>query len=177
LPLLARSAEHALRLAREHLPEVLAVDVLYRDGEGIALAVELLKAAPGAEVAFIADSLDLPEVRAAQDLGMSRFVEVDEVAAFLDGAVAPLARLARARRELEQAQREVGVLPRPPLETSIPVLPLPVAERRYRESFLRATLARTGGRRGGGPAVGVPYTTLCVMLRKLGIAPGAQDIP
>jgi hypothetical protein len=174
LPLVATNGDRAVAFAREHQPEVLAVDLQFGDtgSEGIALGIGLLKAAPGAEVVFLADSLNLPEVRAANDIGISRLVETRDLPRYLGVALEPLAELARARRRLEDAQRAVERVSfgaHPPAATS--PLPLPVAERRYRESHLRACLAKAGSRRAAAQLLGVPYTTFCVMLRKLGISP------
>jgi CheY-like chemotaxis protein len=177
--LAADSRGRALEIARIHRPEVLLVDVQLGQGEGIAAAIELLGVSPGAETVFVAETLDAPEVRAARDVGVSRFVQAADLAGYLAVAVAPLARLARARRTLAEAQREVERLPSwsTPAETSGGGIPLAVAERRYRESYLRATLAKGGGRRVAARLTGVPYTTFCVMLRKLGITPGDSELP
>jgi DNA-binding NtrC family response regulator len=166
----ARSSAEALRLARQSRPEVFLVDLLLGESEGVALAIDLLKESPGAEVVFLVEGLDMPEVRAARDVGMSRFVPTAELACYLSVAALPLARLARARRTLDDAQRDVARLPASGESRGSP-LPLAVAERRYRESYLRATLAKGGGRREAARLTGVPYTTFCVMLRKLGITP------
>jgi len=180
LPLVATDGDRAVAFAREHQPEVLAVDLQFGDtgSEGIALGIGLLKEAPGAEVVFLADSLNLPEVRAANDIGISRLVETRDLPRYLGVALEPLAELARARRRLEDAQRAVERVSfgtYPPSQTS--PLPLPVAERRYRESHLRACLAKAGSRRAAAQLLGVPYTTFCVMLRKLGITPPDNDPP
>jgi CheY-like chemotaxis protein len=182
LTLAAGGRAEAVALTRTHRPEVLLIDVQLGDGEGIALAIELLGISPGAEVVFLVETLEAPEVRAARDVGVSRFVQSIDLPGYLAMAVAPLARLARARRTLAEAQREVERLPAlppaDPIESSGGGLPLAVAERRYRESYLRATLAKGGGRRAAARLTGVPYTTFCVMLRKLGITPeGDGELP
>jgi DNA-binding NtrC family response regulator len=177
LALHATGSAQALQVARTHRPEVLLVDVLLGEGEGIGLAIDLLKTSPGAEVIFVIDDLDAPEVRAARDVGISRFVETGDLADYLAVAAGPLARLARARRTLEEAQRAVEKLPSwsAAAEPANGALPLAVAERRYRESYLRASLAKGGGRRAAARLTGVPYTTFCVMLRKLGITPDSDE--
>jgi hypothetical protein len=179
LPLVATTVDQALALAREHHPEVLAVDLLFGDtgSEGIALGIELLKAAPRAEVVFLAESMDLPEVHAANDIGISRLVAVRDLPLYLASALEPLADLSRARRRLDEAQRAVDRVSYGLTSPSPSSLPLPIAERRFRESHVRACLAKAGGRRAAAQLLGVPYTTFCVMLRKLGIAPDANPSP
>jgi DNA-binding NtrC family response regulator len=175
LTLPARSRDHALATTRAQRPEVLLVDLMFRGSEGVALAIDLLKQAPGAEVVFVVEALDDPEVRAARAVGISRFVRTPDLDRYLETAVPALAELARARRMLERAERAVQSLPSWSEQGETSAVPLAVAERRYRESYLRATLARGGGRREAARLTGVPYTTLCVMLRKLGITPAQRD--
>jgi len=57
------------------------------------------------------------------------------------------------------------------------MLRLAVAERRYRESYLRATLAKSGARRPAAQLAGVRYTTSCFMPRKLGITAVPEEMP
>jgi DNA-binding NtrC family response regulator len=173
----AAGAEQAVTLAREHRPEVIAVDILFEGNQGLAAGIDLLKEAPGAELAFVVERTDLPEIRAARDIGISRFIRADNLAHYLSTAIEPLARLARARRAHEEAQRAVQALPAWEDDPPVAALPLAVAERRFRESYLRASLAQGGGRRATAQLAGVPYTTLCVMLRKLGIKPRPDDLP
>ena len=50
-----------------------------------------------------------------------------------------------------------------------PLIPLPRAERDFRVSYLRALLAQAPNRREAAKRAGVPYRTLCDMVRKLRI--------
>jgi len=50
-----------------------------------------------------------------------------------------------------------------------PLVPLPRAERDFRVSYLRALLAEAPNRREAARRAGVPYRTLCDMVRKLRI--------
>jgi citrate lyase beta subunit len=50
-----------------------------------------------------------------------------------------------------------------------PLVPLPRAERDFRVSYLRALLADAPNRREAARRAGVPYRTLCDMVRKLRI--------
>jgi DNA-binding NtrC family response regulator len=167
----AHNADKAQAHAAKTSPEVVLVDLLFEEGCGIALGLALARAAPGAEVVFVAETMDAPEVHAARDIGISRFVPTAELSGWLSLAAEPLARLARARRSFETAERAVSDLPCWEVEPTSAKVPLSLAEQRYRQSYLRATLVKAGGRRAAAELAGVPYTTFCVMLRKLGIAP------
>jgi DNA-binding NarL/FixJ family response regulator len=177
----AETEEDAHRICREARPEVLLLDLLIHGSEGIALGIELGKQAPSAEVVFLVEDHNDPELRVAKDMGISRFVEVRDVEGWLAAALEPLARMARAERELQEARRRVAALdiwkieaPAERPETTR-ILPLAVAEQRYREAYLRGVMARADGRRNAARIAGVPYTTFCLMLRKLGISPTGRD--
>ena len=49
-------------------------------------------------------------------------------------------------------------------------LPLPTAEMQFRESYIRFLLGESGSRQEAAKRAGVPYRTMCEMIRKLGIA-------
>jgi hypothetical protein len=174
-PVVAESAGAARALAEQNRPEVFLVDVPALGSKGIALGVELARIAPRAQVVFLVDDTRAAEVRAARDLGIIRFVELQDVRRWLNEALGPLARLARAERRLDEARRAVESLSFERSRAVEPGLPLAVAERRYREAYLRVTLAGAGGRRMAARLAGVPYTTFCMMLRKLGIGADASD--
>jgi DNA-binding NarL/FixJ family response regulator len=168
--LVANAADRAFALAQGAPPDVLLVDLLFGGSEGIALGLDLVKKVPHAELVFVVRDRSAPEVRAAVDLGITRFLEASELPQWFDLALDRLARLARAQRMLDEARRSVGELTWWRGEAPSSPLPLAVAERRYREAFLRANLAKAGGRRMAAKMAGVPYTTFCMMLRKLGIS-------
>jgi hypothetical protein len=48
-------------------------------------------------------------------------------------------------------------------------LPLPTAEMQFRESYIRFLLGESGSRQEAAKRAGVPYRTMCEMIRKLGI--------
>jgi hypothetical protein len=177
----------ARNLCREKKPEVLLIDLLVHGSEAIALGIELGKLAPNAQLVFLVEKGTDPELRVAKDMGISRFVEMKDVNAWLSVAVQPLAMLARAQRDLQRARRAVDELGLWKGDTATheddepgpahKPIPLAVGEGRYREAYLRAILARvgTGGRRTAAKLAGVPYTTFCLMIRKLGIFPPGSD--
>jgi molybdenum-dependent DNA-binding transcriptional regulator ModE len=49
-------------------------------------------------------------------------------------------------------------------------MPLPTAEMQFRESYIRCLLTQSGSRQEAARRAGVPYRTMCEMIRKLGIS-------
>ena len=68
----------------------------------------------------------------------------------------------------------MAAAPCPPMLETIgdaPVrMPLPTAEMQFRESYIRFLLTESGSRQEAARRAGVPYRTMCEMIRKLGIA-------
>jgi len=168
-PLFATAATVAYEMASREQPEVAIIDLMFRSGRGVAVAIELQRAAPDVEIVFVVEDPAAPEVQAAVDLGWERLVAADRLEEWLDRGLKPLARLAKLERELRAARREAETVSAGNVLPAVPNLPLSVAERRYRETFLRSKMASAGERRAAARLAGVPYTTFCVMLRKLGI--------
>jgi PleD family two-component response regulator len=168
-PLFASTSTLAYDTAAREQPEVAIVDLLFRNGRGAAVAIELGRVAPDIEIVFVTDDSTAPEVQAAIDLGWERLVSSEKLEAWLDRGLKPLAKLARLKRQLGVARREAETASAGDLVAGVSTLPLSVAERRYRETFLRSKMATAGERRAAARLAGVPYTTFCVMLRKLGI--------
>jgi DNA-binding NtrC family response regulator len=165
----AQSSTRAMMLAHDLQPEIAVVDLLFRDSSGIALGIELQRQAPHVEVVFSVPHLGSPEALAARDLGITRLVATAQLTEWLERSLDPLIEVARARRRLAAAERALARQPASEQAPAVQQLPLPVAEHRFREAYLRACMARAHGRREAAKLAGVPYTSLCVMLRKLGI--------
>ncbi len=168
-PLFAATATLAYETAGREQPEVAIIDLMFRSGRGLAVAIELRRMAPDIEIAFVVEDPAVPEVQAALDLGWERLVAADRLEEWLDRGLKPLAKLARLKRDLRVARREADTVSAGNVVPAVSNLPLNVAERRYRETFLRSKMATAGERRAAARLAGVPYTTFCVMLRKLGI--------
>ena len=163
----------AVETARLHQPEVAVVELAFRDCEGPAVALQLRLAARHLETVFFARPSEQAEVAAARDLGLARVVLLDDLLAGLERILLPLAECVWLRRRLEEAERRVRQLTLEQDSRFPRGRPsLPEAERRYRETYIRSLLAETGNRREAARRAGVPYTTLCEIIRKLGI-PGA----
>jgi hypothetical protein len=153
-------------------PERIEVAAISLEGasDGLALAAELGVQAPSVQFVFwFAGEASSPGEEAARSLGVQRIVPRARLVEWLATALEPLARIARAKREQARAE---AVLPRIPglaRDRSSAPLPLPEAERSFRESYLRALLAQASNARIAAERAGVPYTTLCSMLKKMGL--------
>lgn len=143
-----------------------------RQVSALATGAEAVQRNPYAEVIFYCDDPDAPEVAAAAVLGITRIVPAQQMAAWLTRAGALLARAACLRRAA--AAMIAAAPPAPALEGdaagSAARLPLPTAEMRFRESYIRCLLTQSGSRQEAARRAGVPYRTMCEMIRKLGIA-------
>jgi DNA-binding NarL/FixJ family response regulator len=161
---------------RALLEDLLPADVVLlalggRQPSALATGALAVQTNPFAEVVFYCDDPDAPEVSAAAVLGITRIVPAREVAPWLGRAGDLLARGAMLRRIAAAA---IDAVPRPPTLARVgerPArLPLPTAEMQFRESYIRYLLAQSGGRLEAARRAGVPYRTMCEMIRKLGIS-------
>jgi DNA-binding NarL/FixJ family response regulator len=142
-----------------------------RQVSALATGAEAVQRNPYAEVIFYCDDADSPEVAAAAVLGITRIVPAHQMSGWLARAGGLLARAACLRRAA--AGMAAAVPPPPMLATDSPAasrLPLPTAEMRFRESYIRCLLTQSGSRQEAAKRAGVPYRTMCEMIRKLGIA-------
>ena len=138
--------------------------------EGLLCGTVLARRAPWVPVLFwIAGENTGVQAQVAAALGIKRLIHEDELLLWLPGAVGPLARYARARREVEEA--EAGLPPMPAGAAPAGAVPEPLrqAEQTFRELYLRALLARSTTRQEAATRAGLPYTTLVSMLKKLRI--------
>src|SRR6185437_12338451 len=130
-----------------------------RQVSALATGAEAVQRNPYAEVIFYCDDPDAPEVSAAAVLGITRIVPAQSMAPWLTRAGALLARGAYLRR---MAAATIAASPEPPT--------LATAEMRFRESYIRCLLTQSGSRQEAARRAGVPYRTMCEMIRKLGIS-------
>lgn len=142
-----------------------------RQVSALATGAEAVQRNPYAEVVFYSDDPDAPEVAAAAVLGITRIVPAAQMAAWLAGAGGLLARAASLRRA---AAALIAAAPPAPAfaadAATASRLALPTAEMRFRESYIRCLLTQSGSRQEAARRAGVPYRTMCEMIRKLGIA-------
>jgi hypothetical protein len=142
-----------------------------REVSALATGAQAIQRNPYAEVIFYCEDPEAPEVAAAALLGITRILPAGEIAGWLADAGGLLARAARLRRA---AAALIAAAPPAPQFAAgagtLPRLPLPTAEMRFRENYLRSLLAQSGSRQEAARRAGVPYRTMCEMIRKLGIA-------
>ncbi len=141
-----------------------------RQVSALATGAEAVQRNPYAEVVFYCDDAYAPEIAAAAVLGITRIVPAQHIGAWLVRAGGLLARAASLRRA---AAAMLANVPAPPLvsldDPSATRLALPTAEMRFRESYIRCLLTQSGTRQEAARRAGVPYRTMCEMIRKLGI--------
>jgi DNA-binding NtrC family response regulator len=142
-----------------------------RDVSALGIGAEAVQRNPFTEVVFYCDNPDAPEVAAAAVLGITRIVPAQHMAAWLSRGGGLLARGACLRRA---AAACAAAVPRPPTLAAVTEgparLPLPTAEMQFRESYIRFLLGESGSRQEAAKRAGVPYRTMCEMIRKLGIS-------
>jgi DNA-binding NarL/FixJ family response regulator len=155
--------------------EVLPADLVLlalggREVSALGIGAEAVQKNPYAEVVFYCDNPDAPEVSAASVLGITRIVPAQHMSSWLARGGALLARGAYLRRA---AAACAAAVPRPPTLAAVTEgparLPLPTAEMQFRESYIRFLLGESGSRQEAAKRAGVPYRTMCEMIRKLGI--------
>jgi DNA-binding NarL/FixJ family response regulator len=141
-----------------------------REVSALGIGAEAVQRNPFTEVVFYCDNPDAPEVAAAAVLGITRIVPAQYMPPWLSRAGNLLARGACLRRA---AAACAAAVPRPPTLATVsdgPArLPLPTAEMQFRESYIRFLLGESGSRQEAARRAGVPYRTMCEMIRKLGI--------
>jgi hypothetical protein len=141
-----------------------------REVSALGIGAEAVQRNPFAEIVFYCDNPDAPEVSAASVLGITRIVPAQHMPAWLARGGALLARGACLRRA---AAACASAVPRPPTLAAVTEgparLPLPTAEMQFRESYIRFLLGESGSRQEAAKRAGVPYRTMCEMIRKLGI--------
>ena len=137
-------------------------------GAAVAWAAQTLGDDPVAEIVFFSEDASAPEVAAVRALGISPIAAGRGARAWLLSVAPALVRVARARRELRQAESEVPRFLDSRSALGAP-LPLPIAEGRFREGYIRAILARSGNRARAARQAGIPYRTMCKILQTMDI--------
>jgi DNA-binding NarL/FixJ family response regulator len=142
-----------------------------QDVSALGIGAEAVQRNPFTEVVFYCDNPDAPEVAAASVLGITRIVPAQQMPTWLSRGGNLLARGAWLRRA---AAACAAAVPRPPTLVAVTEgpsrLPLPTAEMQFRESYIRFLLGESGSRQEAAKRAGVPYRTMCEMIRKLGIS-------
>jgi len=157
--------------AGEAPPDVALIRLGHPELDALAEAGRLLRRDPAIEIVFFSDGEGI-DLTIAEALGLHRVVPVDKLVEWLRVAGPHLVCRTQARRLLLAAERNIP--PIPPLTAERPhhVQPLLAAEQKFREAYLRSLIAPGCDRETVARLAGVPYRTLCQMIRKLDI-----DVP
>lgn len=149
--------------------DVCLLDLSAGRHHALGIAGEVCANDPTLECLFVTNDFASPAAAAARSLGIRRIVTADQSISWWSSTLEALAELTNARRALHDAEQRVP--PIPPLETtglSHPV-PLPEAERQFRMAYLSRLIREHKSHKRAADRAGVPYTTLCSMLKKLGL--------
>jgi hypothetical protein len=157
--------------------EVALINLADERFEGVAFGAQLGALCPWIEIVYWFDEQRASSSAiAAQSTGLLRVVPLVDLVGWLERGLESLARMARARREYLLAEQSLPPLPRRNCEHDV-TTPLPEAERRFREAYLRQLLSSAGSRTIAARRAGVPYTTFCSMLKKMNILRRDDEFP
>jgi hypothetical protein len=148
--------------------DIAVVNLGAKNLDGLGFAAELGAALPWIETVFWYDErAGAPSAAAARSLGVERVIPRQYLLDWLEEALVSLTAMARARREHIQAERALPSLPS--MDAVDTTIPLPEAERRFRETYLRRVLSESPSHTAAASRTGVPYTTFCSMIKKLNL--------
>jgi hypothetical protein len=148
--------------------EVAFINVLGKLSDGLAVGAELGSRFPWIEIVYwFSGGSGCPVAAVAQSIGISRLVPQAGLAEWAAAAISSLTKMARIRRQLLAEARSLP--PIPEIDDSDSVIRLPEAERRFREAYLRRLLAESDSHVVAARKAGIPYTTLCSMIKKFDI--------
>lgn len=160
---------------REHVvaagtPDLLGVRLRTADLMPLEWALSIHQKIGCPEIFFIADDVrtDGATFAGLRALGFKRLIPLSMLERWLCLTALPLARLARARRTFQEAERILDDISSMAVPLDAPN-GLFLEEQRFRETYLRALLAETGSRRLAADRARVPYRSFCQMLQKAGI--------
>ena len=146
------------------------VNLADREFEGLAFGAQLGARFPWVETVFWFDAHNAtPSAAAARSVGIRRVIPLPRLVEWLDDALPGQARMARAHREHLDSKSALPPLPEEPMEDAGAITPLPEAERRFRETYLRRLLADSGSNTVAARRAGLPYTTFYSMVKKLNL--------
>lgn len=152
-----------------HPTDVALIQIGSASGNAILQAQHALAQDVSTDVIFFAEQ-DCLELMIVRGLGLSRIISADLLPSWVGSAAPSLVRHVRARRALLDAQKHLPDIPDPVWSSAAPIVPLPVAEQRFREAFLRQLLSRNPNRESAARIAGIPYRTLCDILQRLGLS-------
>jgi hypothetical protein len=127
------------------------------------------------EIVAISEHPNDAAAAALKEFGVERVLPQESAVSWLSATLEVLASIAIAKRSLRRHGAALGQWPRVDPFSGPHILPLSVAEARFRETYLRALMAQAGSRTLAAKGAGVPYRTLCYMLERYGIHASARD--
>jgi hypothetical protein len=137
---------------------------------GLAWVDEMSRPARCGEMVFFAVDGECAEVAVARSRGFDRIIPASSLGDWLSKAAPHLVRRSQARRMIVDIEAQIP--PAPPFAQVAHIssmAPLGHAEQQFRRIYLRRVLAETRTRQEAARKAGVPYRTLCDMMRKLGL--------
>jgi len=148
--------------------------------DALSFSLRMRKNLGRPEVVFVTDDPDGPIAAGLAELGIELILPLEAAKNWLREELPTLTIVARTRRAHDEGRARLGIrgIQPPDLRTTRGLF---VAERAYRETYVRGLLALTESRREAAALARVSYRTLSHILAKLGIAPraprGALDDP
>jgi hypothetical protein len=168
--ILVESHAAAERLDRRSF-DVAAIKLGGERCDELVFATDFARSAPWVQFVFwLPDGAPSLGAYIARALGIARLIPVSQLSRWLTAALVPLARLSRAQRAVLEAEATIPGVPPISFGSAAPALALPEAERQFRESYLRRLLSESPNAKKAAQRAGVPYTTLCSMMKKLGLS-------
>jgi len=150
--------------------DIIAIRLDAGCAEALGTALSLKASLPWVQIVLWADdAASRLDIQAARGLGITNILPASGFVDWMAQAATPLARVARAQRDIAIFSAQVPEYPRIDEGDRRERSSLPNAERAFRENYLRLLLLQSETNREAADLAGVPYTTLCSMLKKLGL--------
>jgi hypothetical protein len=153
--------------------DVLALDLSPDPFSATGFGARCLRDDPALALVFFCQDATSPEVAAFLALGVGPVIVGPRGRDWFVEAAPALARAARLRRSLREVEAQI---PTAPVEASNVrqvqrPLPLPVAERRFREAYLRTLVAAAPNRADAAALAGISYRSACRILHDYSVTP------
>jgi DNA-binding NtrC family response regulator len=149
--------------------DVCLLDLSVERPHALGIAGEVCANDPTLECLFVTNDLASPGAAAARSLGIRKIVTADQSISWWSSTLQALAELTNARRALREAEQRVPPIPPSQSAGHSQPVPLPEAERQFRRAYLSRLIHEDKSHKRAASRAGVPYTTLCSMLKKLGL--------
>jgi hypothetical protein len=153
--------------------DLIAIDVSAPAGAALSWGIRLVRTWNDCTIVFFCDDPFAPELAAIKALGIVPALIATGTRAWFSQTLPALVRVARAKGALRLAESQIEPLLGTSLQrvSGASPVPLPVAEWRFRETYVRSILAATGNRVEAAQQAGIPYRTLCKIVQAMEIDP------